>query len=414
MPCLLQRRDVNNAAGASESPSGVRSPRLAVIGQLPQRSSVTGRGNAMTPLHCFGLMAASLLSIGVVCDAGEVPKNAITLETIVNAWKARQDNSKTLVAEWSGTQFEKLTEFAIKAEFGIDGELTQKPPANITCQFRRRLVLDQRNRVRLDYEGSIWSPRVNGPSPKISSTLFDGDVQKSLYTASEAEFPGLHIKKGTSAAVARNVHTLALRLIYRGFDDLLGPCNIAETTLANGQGLVDGRVCAIIKCKEAVVWIDAERDCLPIRYYQYRNGHPVRFLEVTYRESGTSQWVPVAWKDTRTTPGGEVLEAVTAKIAELRLNQPVTDDQFAMHLPRGTWVRNYVTNERYIDRGDGDKRPILDSEFDGKNYDELLNTDPPSQISRRVIAGFLVICIACSIGALWFWRNRSRRSANSA
>jgi hypothetical protein len=44
--------------------------------------------------------------------------------------------------------------------------------------------------------------------------------------------------------------------------------------------------------------------------------------------------------------------------------------------PIGTWSQNYTTKESCILLEGGKKRPIKPGEFNGKNYDELLHSEP--------------------------------------
>ena len=83
--------------------------------------------------------------------------------------------------------------------------------------------------------------------------------------------------------------------------------------------------------------------------------------------------------------------------------------RFELRLPPGTWVNDYVKKEKYILRDGGVRRPIVHGEFNGSNYRQLLEHDPPGQ--RRfwlLVAVNLAICLVL-IFAVAFYRRGARR-----
>jgi hypothetical protein len=69
---------------------------------------------------------------------------------------------------------------------------------------------------------------------------------------------------------------------------------------------------------------------------------------------------------------------------------------FDIQPTEATWVSNYVTDESYIIKDDGEKRPVAAGEFDGSNFEELRRSDPPPQPSRT----WTLLGAAVIIGAL--------------
>jgi hypothetical protein len=121
-----------------------------------------------------------------------------------------------------------------------------------------------------------------------------------------------------------------------------------------------------------------------------QRGRVVGAVEVEYNADLQVGWMPITWKVVRFLPDGGLNDSVTANVAEYRVNAPSSGELFELQYPPGTWVRNHVTNETYIIREGGWKRPVLRGEFDGTNYEQLLNSDPPGMPSRRWLSIILV------------------------
>jgi hypothetical protein len=129
-------------------------------------------------------------------------------------------------------------------------------------------------------------------------------------------------------------------------------------------------------------------------------------LQITYAPDAQHGWIPASWSS-ETFQDGVLVRAVYATVTEGNMNIRIDDDVFEDEYLPGTWVRNYIRDERYILREDG-KRPVIDGEFDGSNYEQILHSDP--LVARTGVRWPVVIILAvviCVI-ATAIWQLRAR------
>jgi hypothetical protein len=333
---------------------------------------------------------------------------------LLKSWKERQASVQSYDFQMTGTEFvaqKKITEQALAAA----GQATDAEPFTLpetSFLVKMRLTADASGRVRFDHQGQEWSAKNKNYVPESDTDLYDGHVRKVFFEQGHMEFPNAHISTGNASSQTGDVRVLPLMMVYRPLDGSAAGFDPAQLKLANGTGIAEGRECLILQSGESTIWVDAERDFLPTRYYMVRRGKRIRSIEIRYAADAEQRWVPVGWTNARFDGLGQLMESVTVTVAEYHLNTPIPEGTFDIQYPPGTWVHNYITDKEYIIRDGNKDRPIQPGEFDGKNYDQLLHSELPGQTSRNWwFFTILGVNLALLIGIFFsvYYRYRRRR-----
>jgi hypothetical protein len=178
-----------------------------------------------------------------------------------------------------------------------------------------------------------------------------------------------------------------------------------------------------------MLWLDNERDFLPLRYLHQTSQKPV--IQIDYLEwiRLASEWLPTEWRRAYLNPDRETInQSGLAVVHTHLLNHPINANEFTLEFPVGTWVedaRDRKNRQKYIVRDQGQKREITERELsDGATYEQLLNTETGMALSYRSSSGgtwhstiiqaagvLLIICLGL---AIWHLRWRKRTPPTSA
>jgi hypothetical protein len=98
---------------------------------------------------------------------------------------------------------------------------------------------------------------------------------------------------------------------------------------------------------------------------------------------------------------------VVAKILKFDTS-PIDDSVFELRpTDRGTWMTDIQQKTMAIYRGDDDIREVKPGEFNGQNYQQLLNSDPPGKFNIKRNLFFLIV--GMTIVTVIVWQVRARR-----
>jgi hypothetical protein len=353
----------------------------------------------MRDIYAVSISAfASLIFATPVCASDNEP---ITKQTIIAAWTERQSRVTSFDFAWNGPMFEKLE----PPIFVKPSPKDKKLPDSINAPMR--LVCDKSGRLRLE-ETDIG---------KTMTDVFDGTYRKTLFHPTEGDFPNAHIGRKGPNIIPRNIRTIPIFLIYRPLERTMGRFDPAKVDLTSERGLVDELSCPVLRQQDRAVWVDPTREFLPVRYYEFQKGKTVVSIEIKYQANANFGWVPSSWREVCSTPDGNVFLSVNASVTAYDINVPISDKDFDIQYPTGTLVHDYITNEEYIIRAGGTRRPILPGELTETNYQELLHSDPPGTPRHfwfrplfLVAAGLLVAIVAGTV----FYRRSARSTRASA
>ena len=333
-----------------------------------------------TRLTVSFVFIVSLTIPGAQRARGQDPGKEV-LSSIVSAWKERQNVAQSFDFVATGTEWRSAAVID-ERQLAMAGQKANEKLTLPETSFpiTIRLVLDKLGRARFQYDGKDWSAKEKGYVPTSQLDMFDGKTQKTFFGQGAIGFPNAHVSRGDVSTVARDERVLPILIAYRTLDSALGVLDLEGLRLDDAKGVVGEHTCLIVIQGEHTVWVDPARGYLPIRYYGAQNGKVQFSLEMQYSQDKNNAWVLSAWTNGTFSMAGALTSSVTVKVSESRLNVPIPDEMFDFgRLPQGTWLRNYITDEAYILRQDGEKRPVRPGEYNGENYQQLLTSDSPDR-----------------------------------
>jgi hypothetical protein len=185
----------------------------------------------------------------------------------------------------------------------------------------------------------------------------------------------------------RTTDLLPIRLVFRPFDESVGPFDRKNLVLTEGQGVADGFPCVAVRQDDQIFWVDPKRSFIPLRVYRMARvvaperigfGEIIFRLAVQYSEDKEFGWIPAAWSiESNHSSTGNLISSTTARVAAYKINSPIPEATFELPFPPGTWVHDRVKNENYILREGGKHRPVLPGEYNGRNYEQIRDSEPP-------------------------------------
>ncbi len=243
----------------------------------------------------------------------------------------------------------------------------QDPPASrrggsLIHIFRTVLVDAVTGRFSIDRQARIEGAG-DGDGEFQSTHSFDGEVEQVFVPE---HMPGV-VQEGTNTdgTVESGIWGVLLPAPPQpeghGIDD-----GSLESLLARGAvrpelETVGGRLCHVVDAsadgvRYATVWLDVERDLLPMKRVGYdREGIGSTILEVDSVEllEREQVWIPTSWH-LEFKAGNETLRSRTVVDAKsVELDPPVTDEDFHPDFPPGTIVSDQISGLTYRVSEDG-------------------------------------------------------------
>lgn len=335
--------------------------------------------------------------------------DAVNMNSIVTAWRGREAQVSSLDFSWHGSEFQS----GMARRGGRGATRRESERQDFSFEHRMRFVVDSGDRVRLEYHGKEWSPAKGEPVAKDMIDIHERETRHLFFPHGTIGFPNAHITESNESVIARDVRLLPLLMNYRPFHQTLGWFDPARLKLTDQRGVVDGRSCLVLRHTnqsagtDETVWVDPARSFIPLRCWIAQNGRTTFDIEIAYTANQEHGWIPTSWSNTWLDERGDIINSKSSIVDDHKINQPVAAELFKIEYPAGTWVHDYLTDEEYILRAEGERRPILPGEFNGRNYEQLLRSDPPRNgPSKRVLmlAVSTVLFIALVIAV---WRRKA-------
>jgi hypothetical protein len=273
--------------------------------------------------------------------------------------------------------------------------------------FDRELYLDQfREEVstkRLD--ASIFSgfqvPTLEWKEPVEYVSTFDGTRRAALWPRERPQLstavvwrspPFLHFSDLYFDAFLDAVPSLdeivyqPILLMYRPFHPWFAGIDEGRCTILRRGVMIDGHECLLIRERSRnnesqiarLFFVCPALDFAVLRYRGDAGPAPHLQMDIAYKHDEKMGWIPERWTINRFDAStGAVLEATRIEVSAISFDRPVlTNDNFAITFPRGTWIRNFKTDEQVLIRWDGSERRVLDFEFRAlATDDKLMNSE---------------------------------------
>jgi hypothetical protein len=223
--------------------------------------------------------------------------------------------------------------------------------------------------------------------------------------------------KKESPTPGKHVRLLPIRLAFWPLDPLVGVLTKEDLVLTNEPAIVDGREHTVVRSRggadAAEIWLDPERDFVPVRYSLLWDDAVVISVSLDYK-SMDGHWVPQSWKITMLDSSGAIRRSYSESVTKCHVNGTLDDAEFSIRPEPGAWVTDSSNDEVYIVRQDGSKRIVGPTEYTGSNYRELLNSDPKdAEGGKFVLWAASAVAVAVFSFLLWIRQRRLRQLGRS-
>ncbi len=267
----------------------------------------------------------------------------------------------------------------------ISYDIFQDPSSfgHIAHMFRSVLVDTTTGRFSMDQSMEIEGAEHDFGTQTVTRT-FDGEVQAAFLPDQMIGFvmEGTDVD-GLSESVLWGVMMLGEpQPGGMGLDDGSLESLLAHGTVRDQLELVADTPCHVVDAfyegvRYATVWLDVERDLLPMKRVGYgwdgNVSSTVTVGSVVFLED-EQVWLPESWQ-TEFQARGETLRNYTVIEPEsIELDPPVTDEDFQPRFPPGTIVTDLISGQAYRIADSGEIGEILYERLD----DEWIAVDPPT------------------------------------
>jgi hypothetical protein len=321
-----------------------------------------------------------------------------TIQSVLNAWEQRQKRVQSFRFSWEGTDWYNRG-LIPGAEPSAD-PMYVFPDSDASFKTRGSFAMDAQGRRRYEHFSMAWNPVLGKLAPASQISVADGRTLREFYPdglwmgiRGPRPYPTGSIQKGDPPAWSY-VDLWPLTLVFRPLDKRFhmsaGSLYGKKPVLTDREVTVDGRTCLVIEQGRKEYWVDPARSYLPLRVVETTRvvtpekidlGDVITFqIAIQYSEDKEAGWIPVAWKtEISSRTDTEMLFVQSARVTEWQVNRPIPESTFQLAFPPGTFVFVQPMKEEYILRADGTRRLILPGEFNGKNYEELRDSEPPAR-----------------------------------
>lgn len=373
----------------------------------------------------FLVLAAAWASIPG--DGSAQGQGAVTIETIVKAWKEREEQVRSARFVW--TEKETITRgFVTKLvgslpmserrlrDMGISpGSVV--PPEDTTYDVPSSLCLDG-SKISYSRDAQQWSAKERAFVVQPSLAVFDGALGKTLASKGTTymPFPQAQIRSGPPP-----VSTLSLSPLitaFRPFHNKLRIVDIQSMILTSRRATIMGRPCMELEQRSGSsvqrIWVDPSRNYNLACYIVMDNERMRSKVDVEYRKGDGGRWLPEKWDVQMLDLGGKLETAARGKLTKHEINVSVDPGEFDIEFPPGTRVhdvRNPKSPVDYIVKEGTKKRMILPEER-GVTYEKLIDSEPGSTggnkkssfLTSPVGIATIVLIVA---GGMLLWRIRA-------
>ena len=116
--------------------------------------------------------------------------------------------------------------------------------------------------------------------------------------------------------------------------------------LTGEKDTIDQHPVFVLKTDNKKLWVDPEKDFLPVKREDVIRGVVQRQIEISYVRDKTHGWIPSSWITTLFDQTGTTTWwQDTMTVTEFSINKPIDDSEFELSLPNGTVVKDYAPGE---------------------------------------------------------------------
>lgn len=312
----------------------------------------------------------------------------LTVANVSKAWSDRETRIKSFRFKWDyETQIPALPSAAtIERESpaldGVSGLYDDKIEGS-------GYISSEGQKFRLEFDEPTRTPKLQRATKRRITSVRNGNVTKRLFAGEMAMDSALNpegfIARPGKTDGGNHIQFYILSLLYRPLSEKIGePLSLRNAEVLQPRASFENRRCAVIGNVPATgavthqIWVDLERDYLPLRVRKYFDGKLILEAKISYSVD-RDLTLPESWATTVFRPGtDEVVLSTTAKVVQRELNPVLAPSEFSLEFPVNTRVNDDSGSEPqvYITRDNGEKRIVTLSERkQGIPYDVLLITN---------------------------------------
>lgn len=359
------------------------------------------------------MAAGSAVALFVICSPVR-SQPQVTVEKVLDEWQRRQDRVDSAAITWDeevsvpkGVTSFLLNQAGVGKRSGTIGKTY--PPYDFTYVLPRYVSFD-RDKLRYEYKEQDLRERQD---ERHHVFTFDGRQGKILNEKSGTYSQG-SIREERRHTEISNLHIRPLLMLYRAMHPAMSPIRNARYQLSGRTATVGGRVCIELVAvapgrARNQIWVDPTRGFLPMRYVVSLDAVDLGKVDVEYRADPTAEWVPISWTLISRHTDGTLLSSSRAKVTASNFNAQIPNSEFDPTFPVGTYVVDLSNKQHFIQKENGRVRKVLPAER-ARSYDELLNSEPPSSVTRRRWVTWMALgsgLVAATLFVAWIFR-RSR------
>lgn len=337
-----------------------------------------------------------------------------TIQDIIRAWQHREERTRSLVFEWQETELWAKGSRNFQKVHGNPMVITPVfyPPKDMSWGYDRRLKLDG-EKIRYELEGPMAAPQLGRFVPRRNLRVSDGQVTKVLYDAVKSGHESQHatgfVRNSANLVAPHLIQLRTILLCYRSFAVDMGEnYDLSQYAVRPTSATIGEHGCVVLTgpmggVKKNVIWIDVEREYVPLRWQSIVEGEMRIQLDMDYQPDASHGWVPSGWKyhvyaqpEPRQSVG-KLKQQGTARVTSYEVNSPIPSSEFRFEFPVGTYVSDRRNDSVHIVKAGGQKRIVTDQERTADySYERLATTESGKAAGRGTNS-------ATDVKVKWAW-----------
>jgi hypothetical protein len=341
----------------------------------------------------------------------------VTIETIREAWTARQEKCKTVRVSLSWQSLvPKGTYDPVVQQVDRDDKGSY-PATDVTLKGTYELVLDG-ERYQIRRSGEIFSAQ--------NKVFVKSEDQYSLSKTRQVNYNVSTSSKSHGTAHLHNTdyklsewRTTALApfvCAFRGafgrppFGDILVDYEPSQRTT-----MIGGRKCIELVHRKRVqdltdsLWVDPERGLHVVRRVIMKKSQVLSQVDVTLESHAQIGWVPKSWKCVTHGADGSLCDSVTCTVTTCEIDSSISDADFEPVFAPGTHVMDHTDSAapQYVVQPDGNEGGRIPTR-ELPTYEQLAAIPATSSSIWPYLIGTLA-ALAILVAGVWAWNRFLRR-----
>ena len=294
------------------------------------------------------------------------------LQTILDAWKAREKKVESFDFRWRSKRFEDgATNSARQRAKSLRGDEEFHLP-DTTYIAKYRFVMDDRERIRMDHDDNEWSLDKEDYVPRTSVLIYDGTNEKRLFKGGGNGITGAFIGGDHRDSIGKLLWLFPVTMTFRPLTGASAVFDEKKLALSQNSADSEGNGLIVLNTENSEVAVDPTKDYVPVRLVEKFQGNISCRMTISHRHDPVDGWIPQSWTINLLNPNGKPYTSESATVVEHSINKAATDSEFDLDLSGGAYVQDHTNGQRYILRADGQHRPAPSGQNDAHAFEESI------------------------------------------